>query len=389
MLDGAAKLGNLFSVAEGMGMPAVAITDHGNIFGAAEFYDQAKKHPSVKPIIGIEAYLAPGSRWHKKPVYWGDTSQRATDEYGEGGDVSGNGSFTHMIMLAASATGLRNLFALTTRGWTEGYYRKPRMDRETLAEHAQGIIATTGCPSGEVQTRLRLGQRKEAIEAAAAYRDIFGVENFYLEVMDHGLSIERSVREGLLEVGRKLGLTPLATNDSHYVTADQAEAHAALLCVQTGKTVNDPTRFKFDGTGYYLKSAEEMRSYWDSELPGAADATLAIAERVESYDELFTFNDRMPLFKIPVSPLHLAAQEQLNVRQGGQLPATSLIVRVDQIPALEPLRASLVQHEGTTPVCVVLCGDDEETVVAADEFPVHVSATLLRELSKIDGVTVP
>ncbi|MGH3567179.1 MAG: DNA polymerase III subunit alpha [Pseudonocardia sp.] len=299
MLDGAAKLGPLFARAEDMKMPAVAITDHGNMFGAFGFY-QASRGTGVKPIIGIEAYVAPGSRYHKKPIFWGEARQRGTDEAGEGGDVSGSGAFTHMTMVAANSIGLRNLFKLSSLASFEGYYRKPRMDRDLISEHAEGIIAMTGCPSGEVQTRLRLGQTAEAFEAASAFRDIFGRENFLVELMDHGLPIERSVREGLLDIARKLDLQVVATNDSHYVTPDQSESHAALLCVQTGKTLTDPTRFKFDGDGYYLKSAEEMRAYWDKEVPGAADATLLIAERVESYDEVFTPVDRMP--KVPVSP---------------------------------------------------------------------------------------
>jgi DNA polymerase-3 subunit alpha len=293
MLDGAAKVGALFAEAQRLGMPAVGMTDHGNMFGADEFYQQAKK-TGIKPIIGIEAYVAPNSRYHKKPVFWGEAKQRATDEYGEGGDVSGAGAYTHMTMLAANATGLRNLFALSSRASFEGMYRKPRMDKELISELAEGIIATTGCPSGEVQTRLRLGQYKEALQAAAEYRDIFGPDNFFLELMDHGLPIERSVRENLLKISKELGLQPLATNDSHYVTVDQAESHGALLCVQSGKTLSDESRFKFDGEGYYLKSAEEMRAYWDSEVPGAADATLLVAERVESYADVWSFQDRMP-----------------------------------------------------------------------------------------------
>ncbi len=199
MLDGAAKVSPLFAEAARLGMPAVAMTDHGNMYGSAEFY-RASRNSGVKPIIGIEAYIAPASRHHKKPIFWGQADQRGSDEFGEGGDVSGSGAYTHMTMLAAGATGLRNLFALSSRASFEGYYRKPRMDRELISEYAQGIIATTGCPSGEVQTRLRLGQRAEALQAASDYRDIFGAENFFLELMDHGLPIERSVREGLLEI---------------------------------------------------------------------------------------------------------------------------------------------------------------------------------------------
>ncbi len=297
MLDGAAKISPLFAEAQRLGMPAVAMTDHGNMYGSAEFFRQSKRS-GVKPIIGIEAYIAPASRYHKKPIFWGQANQRGSDEFGEGGDVSGGGAYTHMTMLAADTTGLRNLFKLSSLASFDGYYRKPRMDRDLIAEHAQGIIATTGCPSGEVQTRLRLGQRAEAMQAASDYRDIFGPDNFYLELMDHGLPIERSVREGLLEIGRALDLRPIATNDSHYVTQDQAETHAALLCVQSGKTLDDQNRFKFEGDGYYLKSAVEMRTYWDTEIPGAADNTLLIAERIEPYDEVYAEVNRMPRFPL-------------------------------------------------------------------------------------------
>src|SRR5438067_5655177 len=298
MLDGAAKIGPLFAEAARLGMPAVGMTDHGNMYGGDEFYQTSKKH-GIKPIIGIEAYVAPESRFHKKPVFWGQASQRGSDEFGEGGDVSGGGAYTHMTMLAANATGLRNLFYLSSEASMTGYYRKPRMDRELIAEYHDGIIATTGCPSGEVQTRLRLGQRQEAIQAASDYKDIFGADNFFLELMDHGLPIERSVREGLLEISRQLNLRPLATNDSHYVTQDQADSHSALLCVQSGKTLNDPNRFKFDGDGYYLKSAADMRAYWDTEVPVASDSTLLIAERVESYEEVYAHKDRLPFFEVP------------------------------------------------------------------------------------------
>ncbi|MGB8963450.1 MAG: DNA polymerase III subunit alpha, partial [Pseudonocardiaceae bacterium] len=297
MLDGAAKVGPLFAEAARLGMTAVAMTDHGNMYASAEFYRKATG-AGIKPIIGIEAYVAPASRYHKKPVFWGQLHQRSTDESGMGGDVSGAGAFNHMTMLAENATGLRNLFRLSSLASFEGTYRKPRMDRDLIALHAGGIIATTGCPSGEVQTRLRLGQAEQALQAASDYRDIFGADNFFLELMDHGLPIERSIREGLLAIGRTLGLTPVATNDSHYVTQDQAPAHEALLCVGTGKTMDDPNRFKFEGEGYYLKSAQEMRNYWDTEVPGAADATLLIAERVGSYAEVYAEVDRMPRFPL-------------------------------------------------------------------------------------------
>lgn len=299
MLDGAAKNGKLVAEAARQGMPAIAMSDHGNMFGAYEFFHKATPDSGVKPIIGIEAYVAPGSRFEKKPVFWSPGGQRPASSDGEGGkDVSGGGRYTHMTMWAQNATGLRNLFKLSSLASMEGYYMKPRMDRELIAANATGIIATTGCPSGEIQTRLRLGQYDEAVKAADAYQQIFGKENYFLELMDHGLSIEQDVRADLLRLAKQLNIPLLATNDSHYVTADQADAHDSLLCVGVGKNKDDPNRFKFQGTGYYVKTAEEMRALF-SELPEACDNTLAIAERVESYAEVFNYVDRMPQFDVP------------------------------------------------------------------------------------------
>lgn len=292
MLDGAAKITPMLAEAQRLEMPAIGMTDHGNMFGASEFYNAATKF-GITPIIGIEAYIAPGSRLDTRRILWGDPSQKSDD-------VSGSGSYTHLTMVAENATGLRNLFKLSSLASFEGQLGKWwRMDAEIIAEHAEGIIATTGCPSGEVQTRLRLGQTAQALESAAKWREIFGPENYFLELMDHGLSIERRVREGLLEVGRKLGIRPVATNDCHYVTRDAAHSHEALLCVQTGKTLSDPNRFKFDGDGYYLKSAAEMRALWDAEIPEACDSTLLIAERVQSYADVWTPRERMPVFPVP------------------------------------------------------------------------------------------
>ncbi|WP_285774717.1 DNA polymerase III subunit alpha [Microtetraspora sp. NBRC 13810] len=301
MLDGAAKVGLLMEEVARLGMPAVAMSDHGNVHGAYEFYRTARR-AGIKPIIGIESYLAPASRHHRRPVFYSDNLalRRSDDATGEGGDVSGRGLYTHLTMWAADARGLRNLFRLQSRAWLEGHVQKyPRMDDELLAEHGQGIIATTGCPSGEVQTRLRLGQYAQAVEAAARYRDIFGRDNYFLELMDHGLAIERRVREELLRLGRELGLPPLATNDSHYVTENQAGAHDALLCVGTGRRLADTDRFRFGGTGYYIKTAEEMRALWDAEVPGACDNTLLIADRIGDYDEVFAHRDLTPRFPVP------------------------------------------------------------------------------------------
>lgn len=292
MLDGMAKVSPLFAEAERLGMPALGMTDHGNMYGASDFFNQAKKS-GVTPIIGIEAYVAPESRRSTKRVRWGDPAQKSDD-------VSGSGAYLHMTLLARNATGLRNLFTLSSRASLEGQLGKwPRMDAELIAEHATGIIATTGCPSGAVQTRLRLGQFEQAYQEAGRWREIFGADSFFLELMDHGLTIERRVREDLLAVGRKAAIPPLATNDCHYVHRGQSTAHEAMLCVQTGKTLSDPTRFRFGGDGYYLKSAQEMRELWDDEVPGACDATLLIAERIEPYDDVWKFVDRMPIFPVP------------------------------------------------------------------------------------------
>ncbi|GAA1770493.1 DNA polymerase III subunit alpha [Streptomonospora arabica] len=299
MLDGAAKLKPLFAEAARLQMPAVAMTDHGNMFGAYEFWQQAKGS-GVKPIIGIEAYVAPESRFHKKRVRWG---RGDSDENTEGGkDISGGGRYLHMTMWARNAAGLRNLFRMSSLASIEGYYGKPRMDLELMSRHSEGIMVSTGCPSGGVQTRLRLGQEKEAIDYAAKLQDIFGKDSVFLELMDHGISIEREVRDGLLKVGRELGLPPLVTNDSHYVTQDQAQDHDALLAVGVGKNLDDPARFRFNGDGYYIKSAEEMRALVSlDEWAQGCRNTLLVAESVEdgAFDEVFAERDLMPKFDVP------------------------------------------------------------------------------------------
>jgi DNA polymerase III subunit alpha len=288
MLDGAAKIDDLFAEAARMGMPAVATTDHGFVFGAYEFWKKSKKH-GVKPIIGVEAYLTPGTaRRDRTRVRWGD---------GGGDDVSGTGAYTHMTMWAQNTTGMHNLFRLASLASLEGQFYKPRMDRELLETYHDGLIATTGCPSGEVQTRLRLGQYQEAVEAAAQYRDLFGADNFFCEVMDHGLGIERRIQKDLIRLAKELGLPLVATNDLHYTRPEDAKAHAVLLCVQSGSTLADPKRFKFDADEFYLKSPEEMRQVW-AEHPEACDNTLAIAERCDiSFTE--SVGSLMPRFPCP------------------------------------------------------------------------------------------
>jgi len=287
MLDGAARIGDLVSAVAEQGMPAVAVTDHGNTFGAFDFWKQATA-AGVNPIIGTEAYLTPRThRSDKTRVRWGD---------GGGDDVSGSGAYTHMTLLAENTTGMHNLFRLSSKASLEGYYFKPRMDRELLETYHEGIIATTGCPSGEVQTRLRLGQYDEAVKAAAEFRDIFGKENFYAEIMDHGLGIEKRIMNDLIRLAKDLGIPMVATNDLHYTHAHDATSHAALLCVQSGSTLDDPNRFKFDADEFYLKTPEQMRQLF-RDLPEACDNTLAIAERCKV--EFNTSANYMPRYPVP------------------------------------------------------------------------------------------
>ncbi|MDT0214774.1 DNA polymerase III subunit alpha [Rothia sp. ARF10] len=293
MLDGAARIGDLFTRASELGMPALAMTDHGYLYGAHEFWRKAQG-TGVKPIIGLEAYVTPGThRTDKTRVKWGDERTRPGD------DVSGSGAYTHMTLLAKNNNGLRNLFQMDSRASLDQVYAKwPRLDRELIDQHGQGLIATTGCPSSEIQTRLRLGQYDLAKQAASDYRDIFGAENYFCEVMDHQNEIERRTIKDLLRLAKELDLPLLATNDSHYTYPEDSQAHGALLCVQSGSTLMDPNRFKFDGDGYYLKTAAEMRHTW-RELPEACDNTLLVAEMCEVS---FTEGEGRYMPKFPCPP---------------------------------------------------------------------------------------
>ncbi len=290
MLDGAARLEDLCARTAELGMGAIAMTDHGNVFGAFDFYTKAKAH-GIKPIIGMEAYLTPNtSRFERRRVRWND---------GGDDDVSGGGAYTHMTLLAESTAGMHNLFRLSSRASMEGYFYQPRADRELLAEYSAGLIGTTGCPSGEVQTWLRIGDYAKARQAAADFRDIFGPDSYFCELMDHGLAIENRVRDGLLRLSKDLRIPLVATNDSHYVAKDDAPAQEHLLCVSSGSTMDDPKRFRFDGDGYYVKSPAEMRALWADAngLPEACDNTLLVAERCEvAFDEQVSY---MPRFPVP------------------------------------------------------------------------------------------
>src|SRR3954447_8280516 len=286
MLDGAARLKDLFAEAARMEMPALAMTDHGNVFGAYDFWKQAKD-AGVNGIVGSKIYVTPGT--HR--------SERTRVRWAEGGedDVSGGGAFTHMTVLAESTEGMHNLFRMSSLASLEGFFYKPRVDRELLERYSTGLIATTGCPSGEIQTRLRMGDYEGAKRVAGELQDIFGRDNFFCELMDHGLDIERRVHTSLKQLANEMSIPLVATNDLHYTYADDADAHEVLLCVQSGKTMADPNRFRFDARDFYLKSPQEMRQLW-RELPEACDNTLLIAERCNVE---FASRNLMPQFPVP------------------------------------------------------------------------------------------
>jgi DNA polymerase-3 subunit alpha len=316
MLDGAARVGDLVAEVARQQMPAIAMTDHGNVFGAFDFYKQATS-VGVKPIIGIEAYVAPESRHEKKRVQWAS---------GGDDDVSGGGAYTHMTILAENNQGLANLFRLSSLASLEGYYYKPRVDRELLSRYADGLIATTGCPGGEIQTRLRMGNYREALRAASDYRDIFGASNFYLELMDHGIDIENRVRADLLKLAKELKLPLLATNDLHYTFAEDGAAHEALLCVQSGSTLADPKRFKFDNHEFYVKTAAQMRELF-KDIPESCDNTLLIAERCNV--TLREGENLLPRFEVPQgesedSWLRALSHEGLKSRLGDKVTPVHL-----------------------------------------------------------------
>ncbi|MGD9955543.1 MAG: DNA polymerase III subunit alpha [Candidatus Nanopelagicales bacterium] len=294
MLDGAARLGDLFEEAARLQMPAIAMSDHGNVYGAYDFYKRGKA-AGVKPIIGIEGYYAPQGRFERSPFDFGGGYDEGT---GEDGESSGKGrqAYTHMTLWAENNQGLHNLFRLSSLSSLEGFYRKPRMDRDLLQTYGAGIIGTTGCPSGEVNRWLQAGNYDRALAAAADYRDILGKDNYFCELMDHGIGIERKHRDDLLRIARSLDIPLVATNDLHYVRPEDADSHEVLLCIGTRSTMDDPKRFRFHARDFYLKSAGEMRGVW-SELPEACDNTLLIAERCD-----ISFNEGanlMPRFPVP------------------------------------------------------------------------------------------
>jgi DNA polymerase III subunit alpha len=288
MLDGAARIGEVVGAAVADGQPAIGVTDHGNMYGILDFYKECRKQ-GVKPILGTEAYMAHDSR-HERPARRG----RVDDT---GGDADGGRKlYYHLTLLAEDNTGYKNLIQLASRAFIEGYYHKPRVDWETLSDHAEGLIATTGCLGGHVLQSLLKGDVEGATAKAARLQDIFGRDNLFVELQDHGIPEQHKTNPQLLEIARRIGAPLMATNDSHYVHRHDAVAHDALLCVQTGSLMSDPNRFKFHGDEHYLKSAAEMRSLF-GEVPEACDNTLWIAERANV--EIDFGKPQLPDFPLP------------------------------------------------------------------------------------------
>ncbi|MFZ8927249.1 MAG: PHP domain-containing protein [Candidatus Nanopelagicales bacterium] len=248
MLDGASRLPDLMSAAAEQGMPAIAMTDHGTLYGAYDFYKSAHA-AGIKPIIGLEGYYAPQGRYERRAFDFGGGFDEGNSEDGSGG--RGTQSYTHMTLWAENTAGMHNLFRLASLASLEGYYFKPRFDRELLQTYGSGLIGTTGCPSGEVNRWLQAGNYDKALAAAADMRDILGPGNYFVEVMDHGLAIERRFREDLLKIARSLDLPLVATNDLHYVRAGDADTHDVLLCIGLGKDRYDPNRMRYDEGLYF------------------------------------------------------------------------------------------------------------------------------------------
>jgi DNA polymerase-3 subunit alpha len=288
MLDGAARLDEMVAKAVADGQPAIGITDHGNMYGTLEFYKECRKQ-GLKPIIGTEAYMAHDHR-SERPARRG----RLDDS---GGDTEGGRKlYYHLTLLAESDVGYRNLIQLSSLAFLEGYYYKPRIDWELLEKYHEGLIATTGCLGGQVLQSLLQGDDKGALDKAGRLQEIFGKDNLFVELQDHGLPAQRETNPKLVEIAQRIGAPLLATNDSHYTHREDHESHDALLCVQTGAMLSDPKRFKFEGEEHYLKSATEMR-YLFRELPEACDNTLWIAERA---DVTIVFGDALlPDFPLP------------------------------------------------------------------------------------------
>jgi DNA polymerase-3 subunit alpha len=316
LLDGACRVDELVDHAAKMGQKAMAITDHGNMFGAVAFHDAAQAK-GIKPIIGCEIYVALGSRFDKN-------ASGITEAY------------NHLTLLSTDEAGYHNLMRLVSIGYTEGFYHRPRIDKDVLAQHSQGLVGLSGCLSGEVAGYLRNGQEKQALDAVMRFSDIFGPDRFYLELMEHGIEEQRKVNQALLRVRDKTGLPLVATNDAHYLKHDDHEAHDILVCIGSGKKVQDPDRLKFDTNEFYVKSAAEMARTFP-EQPDALRNTVKIAEMC---DFKLKAAGTLPEFEVP--PGFTIETYFEKVARDGFLDRRKLI---DPMIASGRLRHSLADYE--------------------------------------------
>ncbi len=302
LLDGANQIDRLVRQARAFEMPAIAMTDHGNLFGAIEFYVKAKE-AGIKPIIGCELYVAPQSRLAR------DGGGDQDDSF----EASAKGQRTpyyHLIVLAQDKVGYKNLMKLVSLAYLEGFYYKPRVDKELLAAYGKGLLATSGCLRGEIPFLLNQGLRDEATQAAGTYQDIFGKDNFFIEIQENGLEQQTRVNRDLVEMSRRLDIPLVATNDCHYLERHDAKAHDVLLCLQTGKTINDPKRMRFSTEELYVKSSEDMARLF-GELPQAVRQTVTIAERCNLALDFGTFH--LPHYAVPDGTTREAHLQQLAV----------------------------------------------------------------------------
>jgi DNA polymerase-3 subunit alpha len=310
LLDGAARLERLISKAKELRFPAIALTDHGNLFGSVDFYSGCEK-AGVKPIIGCELYVAPGSRFERS---------------GQDGSYEGA---SHCTVLARNRTGHANLMRLVSKAYLEGFYYKPRVDRELLAQHADGLLVLSGCLNSEVSRQLSAGEEAKARQTAGWYQEVFGKDYYFMEVQSHGLAEQTRVTEGTLNLAKALGVPVCGTNDSHYLEAADARAHEALLCIQTGTTMSDPNRWRFSTEEFYLKSADEMRTVF-KDLPEAYRNTVAVAERCNV--DLAFGQFHLPRYQVPDdftldSYLEHLALEGLHARYGAS-PSDAVVERL-------------------------------------------------------------
>jgi len=315
LLDGACQIGELTKEVARLKMPAVAITDHGNLFGAVSFHDKAEAH-GIKPIIGCEVYVAPGGHRNR--------------------DVNDKRS-NHLTLLAEDNEGYLNLIQLVSTGFLDGFYYKPRVDHELLAKHNKGLIALSGCVSGEVAEAILAGNHEQARERAYRLRDIFGEGNFFLEIQDQGLDVQASLNRSLVQLSHETNIPLVATNDCHYLTHADARAHEILLCIQTGTTMSDPKRMRFATDQFYVKSAEEMAQIF-RELPDALQRTIAIAERCNV--SISRIDNPYPQFPVPEGYTTDSYFEKV-VRDG----FASRVPTLERLAQENWLRHSLAEYE--------------------------------------------